>query len=106
MIGIEIVRDQRTKEEATDLRNADSRRSPSTKRLLIPERRRQHRPPLPPLLIDEQQADFALETLSNLHPRCRNQSLHPVGQPLWLSTRSGRASVRDRNSQRQAPLSF
>jgi len=62
MVGIEIVRDQRTKERAGDLRNAivDSAfhkdcwcwaREENSLRLS------------PPLLIDEEQTDFALRTL-------------------------------------------
>ena len=62
MIGIEIVRDQRTKEKGADLRNqiVDSA---FHKGLLILGAGENTIRLSPPLLIDQEQADFALKTL-------------------------------------------
>jgi 4-aminobutyrate aminotransferase len=62
MIGVEIVRDQRTKEEAPDLRNAIVD-SAFHKGLLVLGAGANTVRLSPPLLIDVQQADFALTTL-------------------------------------------
>jgi 4-aminobutyrate aminotransferase len=62
MIGVELVRDQRTKEKAADLRNfvVDSA---FHKGLLILGAGENTLRLSPPLLIDEVQADFAIATL-------------------------------------------
>jgi 4-aminobutyrate aminotransferase len=62
MIGVEIVRDQRTKEEAPDLRNAIVDAA-FHKGLLILGAGANTVRLSPPLLIDEEQADFALRIL-------------------------------------------
>jgi 4-aminobutyrate aminotransferase len=62
MIGIEIVRDQRTKERAADLRNAIVE-SAFHKGLLVLGAGENTFRLSPPLLIDEEQADFAVRTL-------------------------------------------
>ncbi len=62
MVGIEIVRDQRTKERAGDLRNAIVD-SAFHKGLLVLGAGENSLRLSPPLLIDEEQADFALRTL-------------------------------------------
>jgi len=62
MIGVEIVRDQRTKEEAPDLRNAIVDAA-FHKGLLILGAGANTIRLSPPLLIDEQQADFAVRIL-------------------------------------------
>src|SRR6267142_4072999 len=62
MIGIEIVRDQRTKEKAADLRNAIVDLA-FHKGLLVLGAGENSLRLSPPLLIDEEQADFALRTL-------------------------------------------
>jgi len=62
MIGIEIVRDQRTKERAADLRNAIVDMA-FHKGLLILGAGENTLRLSPPLVIDEEQADFALRTL-------------------------------------------
>src|SRR6202035_588420 len=62
MIGVEIVRDQRSKEEAADLRNAIVDLA-FRKGLLILGAGANTVRLSPPLLIDEEQADFALQTL-------------------------------------------
>src|SRR5438128_12255115 len=62
MIGIEIVRDQRTKERAADLRNAIVDMA-FHKGLLILGAGENSLRLSPPLLIDEEQADFAVRTL-------------------------------------------
>jgi 4-aminobutyrate aminotransferase len=62
MIGIEIVRDQRTKEKAADLRNAIVDLA-FHKGLLVLGAGENSIRLSPPLLIDEEQADFALKTL-------------------------------------------
>jgi 4-aminobutyrate aminotransferase len=62
MIGIEIVRDQRTKEKATDLRNAIVEAA-FRKGLLVLGAGANSVRLSPPLLIDEEQADFAVRTL-------------------------------------------
>jgi len=64
MIGVEIVRDQRTKEEAADLRNAIVDLA-FHKGLLILGAGANTIRLSPPLLIDEEQADFALQTLES-----------------------------------------
>src|SRR5246127_5289251 len=62
MVGIEFVRDQRTKERAGDLRNAVVD-SAFHKGLLVLGAGENSLRLSPPLLIDEEQADFALLTL-------------------------------------------
>jgi 4-aminobutyrate aminotransferase len=62
MIGIEIVRDQRTKEKAANLRNAIVDRA-FHKGLLVLGAGENSIRLSPPLLIDEEQADFAVKTL-------------------------------------------
>jgi 4-aminobutyrate aminotransferase len=62
MIGIEYVRDQRTKERAGDLRNFIVDRA-FHKGLLVLGAGESVLRLSPPLLIDEEQADFALRTL-------------------------------------------
>lgn len=62
MIGIEIVRDQRTKEKAANLRNAIVDLA-FHKGLLVLGAGENSVRLSPPLLIDEEQADFALKTL-------------------------------------------
>jgi 4-aminobutyrate aminotransferase len=62
MIGIEIVRDQRTKEKAADLRNAIVDLA-FHKGLLVLGAGENSIRLSPPLLIDEEQADFAVRTL-------------------------------------------
>jgi len=62
MIGVEIVRDQRTKEEAPDLRNAIVDAA-FHKGLLVLGAGANTIRLSPPLLIDEQQADFAVRIL-------------------------------------------
>jgi len=64
MIGIEFVRDQRTKERAGDLRNAVVD-SAFHKGLLVLGAGENSLRLSPPLLIDEEQADFALRTLED-----------------------------------------
>ena len=62
MIGIEIVRDQRTKERGADLRNAIVDMA-FHKGLLILGAGENSLRLSPPLIIDEEQADFAVRTL-------------------------------------------
>jgi 4-aminobutyrate aminotransferase len=62
MIGVEIVRDQRTKEEAPNLRNLIVDLA-FHKGLLVLGAGANTVRLSPPLLIDEEQADFALQTL-------------------------------------------
>jgi len=64
MIGIEIVRDQRTKEKAANLRNAIVDLA-FHKGLLVLGAGENSIRLSPPLLIDEEQADFALKTLED-----------------------------------------
>src|SRR5438046_5983772 len=62
MVGIEFVRDQRTKERAADLRNAIVDRA-FHKGLLVLGAGENTLRLSPPLLIDKEQADFAVQTL-------------------------------------------
>ena len=62
MVGIEFVRDQRTKERAADLRNAIVDHA-FHKGLLVLGAGENSLRLSPPLLIDEEQADFAVRTL-------------------------------------------
>ena len=62
MIGVEIVRDQRTKEEAPELRHAVVERA-FHKGLLVLGAGASTVRISPPLLIDQEQADFAVRTL-------------------------------------------
>ncbi len=64
MIGIEIVRDQRTKERAADLRNAIVDAA-FHKGLLVLGAGENTIRLSPPLLIDQEQADFAVRTLED-----------------------------------------
>lgn len=61
MIGIEIVRDQKTKEKAADLRDAVVSKA-FHKGLLTLSCGENTIRVSPPLLIDEEQADFAIRT--------------------------------------------
>jgi 4-aminobutyrate aminotransferase len=65
MIGIEFVRDQKTKEKAPELRNQIVERS-FHKGLLVLGSGDTTLRLCPPLLIDEEQADFALRTLDGV----------------------------------------
>jgi 4-aminobutyrate aminotransferase len=65
MIGIEFVRDQKTKEKAPELRNQIVERS-FYKGLLVLGSGDTTLRLCPPLLIDEEQADFALRTLDGV----------------------------------------
>jgi 4-aminobutyrate aminotransferase len=62
MIGIEIVRDQKTKEKAADLRNRIVELA-FHKGLLILGAGENSLRLAPPLMIDEEQAEFAVRTL-------------------------------------------
>ena len=62
MIGVEIVRDQNTKEKAPDLRNKIVDRA-FYKGLLILGAGENSIRLAPPLVIDEEQAEYALRTL-------------------------------------------
>lgn len=62
MVGIEFVRDQRTKERAGDLRNAIVD-SAFHRGLLVLGAGENSLRLSPPLLVDEEQADFAMKTL-------------------------------------------
>jgi 4-aminobutyrate aminotransferase len=62
MIGIEFVRDQKTKEKAQDLRNRVVHQA-FEKGLLVLGAGENSLRLAPPLLVDEEQADFALRTL-------------------------------------------
>jgi 4-aminobutyrate aminotransferase len=73
MIGIEIVRDQRTKEEAPDLRNAIVDAA-FHKGLLVLGAGANTVRLSPPLLIDEEQADFALQTLATCIREAENKA--------------------------------
>jgi len=73
MIGIEIVRDQRTKEEAPDLRNAIVDAA-FHKGLLVLGAGANTVRLSPPLLIDEEQADFAVETLATCIREAENKA--------------------------------
>ena len=64
MVGIECVRDQRTKERAADLRNAIVDRAFHRGLLVLGAGENSLRLS-PPLLIDEEQADFAVRTLED-----------------------------------------
>jgi len=62
MIGVEIVRDQRTKEKAADLRDAIVDAA-FHKGLLVLGAGANSIRLSPPLMIDQEQADFAVRTL-------------------------------------------
>jgi 4-aminobutyrate aminotransferase len=64
MIGVEIVRDQKTKERAGDLRDAIVDRAFEKGLLLLGAGENTIRI-APPLIIDEEQADFAVRTLES-----------------------------------------
>ncbi len=64
MVGIEFVRDQKTKEKAPDLRNRLVDMA-FHKGLLVLGAGENSMRLAPPLMIDEQQADFALQTLES-----------------------------------------
>jgi 4-aminobutyrate aminotransferase len=64
MIGIEIVRDQKTKEKAADLRDAVISKAFHKGLLTLSSGENSIRMS-PPLLIDEEQADFAIHTLED-----------------------------------------
>src|SRR5262249_5237375 len=64
MIGVEIVRDQRTKEKAADLRNAIVDAA-FHKGLLVLGAGENSIRLSPPLMIDQEQADFAVRTLED-----------------------------------------
>jgi 4-aminobutyrate aminotransferase len=63
MVGIELVLDQKTKEKATEMRNRIVTRA-FEKGLLILGAGENSLRLCPPLMIDEQQADFAIDTLA------------------------------------------
>jgi 4-aminobutyrate aminotransferase len=65
MIGIEFVRDQKTKEKAPDLRNEIVQKA-FHKGLLVLGSGDTTLRLCPPLLVDEEQADFAIRTLDGL----------------------------------------
>ena len=65
MIGIEFVRDQKTKEKAPDIRNRIVEEA-FLKGLLVLGSGDTTLRLCPPLLIDEAQADFALKTLEGI----------------------------------------
>jgi 4-aminobutyrate aminotransferase len=65
MIGIEFVRDQKTKEKAPELRNEIVHQA-FYKGLLVLGSGDTTLRLCPPLLIDEEQADFAIHTLDEL----------------------------------------
>jgi len=65
MIGIEIVRDQKTKERAADLRNRIVEMS-FHKGLLVLGAGENSLRLAPPLMIDEEQAEFAVRTLDGI----------------------------------------
>ncbi len=64
MIGIEIVRDQKTKEKAADLRDAVISKA-FYKGVLVLSSGENSIRMSPPLLIDQEQADFAIQTLED-----------------------------------------
>lgn len=64
MIGVEIVRDQKTKERAGDLREAIVNRAFEKGLLLLGAGENTIRI-APPLLVDEEQADFAVRTIDS-----------------------------------------
>jgi 4-aminobutyrate aminotransferase len=64
MIGIEIVRDQKTKEKAVDLRDTVINKA-FHKGLLVLSSGENSMRISPPLLIDEEQAGFAIRTLED-----------------------------------------
>ena len=64
MVGIEIVRDQRTKEKAADLRNLIVDLA-FHKGLLVLGAGENTIRLSPPLLIDQEQVDFAAQTLED-----------------------------------------
>ena len=63
MIGVEIVRDQKTKERAPDLRDAIVYRAFTQGPAGAGRRRKYASGSAPPLVIDEEQADFAIRAL-------------------------------------------
>ena len=65
MIGIELVRDQKTKEKAPELRNRAVDMA-FHKGLLILGAGENSLRLAPPLMIDEEQADFAVRTLDGI----------------------------------------
>jgi 4-aminobutyrate aminotransferase len=65
MIGIELVKDQKTKEKAPDLRNRAVEMA-FHKGLLILGAGENSLRLAPPLMIDEEQAEFALRTLDGI----------------------------------------
>jgi 4-aminobutyrate aminotransferase len=65
MIGVEIVRDQKTKEPATDLRNAIVQRAFEKGLLILGAGPTSFRL-CPPLVLEEEQADFAVSTLDSI----------------------------------------
>jgi 4-aminobutyrate aminotransferase len=72
MIGIEIVRDQKTKEKAADLRDAVINGAFHKGLLLLSAGENSIRMS-PPLLIDEEQADFAVRTLEDCFREAEKQ---------------------------------
>jgi 4-aminobutyrate aminotransferase len=62
MVGVEIVRDQKTKEKAKDLRDAIVQRAFEKGLLILGAGENSFRLS-PPLVIEEEQADFAINTL-------------------------------------------
>ena len=68
MIGVEIVRDQKTKERAGDLRDAIVDRAFEKGLLLLGAGENTIRI-APPLMIDEEQADFRSADAGSMHQR-------------------------------------
>src|SRR2546427_6996947 len=73
MTGIETVRDQRTKEKAADLRNAVVNLA-FHKGLLVLGAGENTLRLSPPLLIDQEQADFAVRTLEDCFREAEKRS--------------------------------
>jgi 4-aminobutyrate aminotransferase len=65
MVGVEIVRDQQTKEKAKDLRDAIVQKSFEKGLLILGAGENSFRLS-PPLVVDEEQADFAMTTLEGI----------------------------------------
>ena len=74
MIGVEIVRDQKTKERAADLRKRIVELA-FEKGLLVLGAGENTLRLCPPLLIDEEQAEFAAQTLEGMHQQKSNARL-------------------------------
>ena len=84
MIGIEIVKDQHTKEPAPNLRDAIVNRAFHSGLLILGSGENTLRL-CPPLLIDEEQADFAIRTLEACIGEVEKSGLGSSerGESLW-----------------------